>query len=102
MHASRPAPSSAEVTTEVTGLLVGLGVLTTALFPFALPALLLALPLVLPVAPLALGAAALWLLVRLLILPLRLAGVLVRGGRRPPTAPDSSETTAALAANARP
>jgi hypothetical protein len=84
MHAPRPAPSSAQVTTEVSGLLVGLGILTTFLFPFALPALVLALPLVLLVAPLALGAAALWLLVRVLTLPLRLAGVLARDRSRPP------------------
>jgi hypothetical protein len=64
MDAQSPKSSSAEIAEEVGGLLVGLGVLTMALMPFALPGLLLALVLVLPVAPLALGAAAVVLLVR--------------------------------------
>jgi hypothetical protein len=64
MDAPSPTSSPAEIAEEVGGLLVGLGVLTMALMPFALPGLLLALVLVLPVAPLALGAAAVVLLVR--------------------------------------
>jgi hypothetical protein len=50
MHPRKTAPSSTGIVTEVTGLLVGLGVLTMALAPFALPGLLL----VLLLAPLAL------------------------------------------------
>jgi hypothetical protein len=53
-HTHTPASSAAEITTEVNGLLVGLGIVTMALFPFALPGLLLGLLLVLPLAPLAL------------------------------------------------
>lgn len=54
MHRRKTAPSSTGIVTEVTGLLVGLGVLTMALAPFALPGLLPGLLLVLPLAPLAL------------------------------------------------
>jgi hypothetical protein len=64
MNAPSPQYSPAEIAEEVGGLLVGLGVLTMALMPFALPGLLLALVFVLPVAPLVLGAAAVMLLVR--------------------------------------
>ena len=56
MHPHKTAPSSTGVATEVGGLLVGLGVLTMALAPFALPGLLLGLLLLLPLAPLALLA----------------------------------------------
>jgi hypothetical protein len=48
MNTSRSTPSTTEIATEVNGLLAGLGILTTALFPFALPGLVLALPLALP------------------------------------------------------
>jgi hypothetical protein len=78
MHAQNPSPSPQEVATEVNGLLVGLGIITMALSPFALPGLLLALPLVIPLVPVALVAGALWLLARLLRLPFRLARSLVR------------------------
>ena len=78
MNARKPAPSPSEVATEAGGLLVGLGIITMALSPFALPGLVLALPLILPVIPLALVAGALWLLARLLVLPFRLARSLVR------------------------
>ena len=81
MQAPHAAPSSTDVATEVNRLLVGLGILTMALFPFALPGLLLALLLVLPTVPLALAAVAVWLLARILALSLRLARSLV--GRRP-------------------
>lgn len=84
MHAPHEAPSSAGLATEVGDLSTGLGILTMTLFPFALPGLLLALALALPLAllaaPLALGAVAVWLLARLLVLPLRLARAL--GERR--------------------
>jgi hypothetical protein len=58
-------------------LLVGLGILTTALFPVALPGLLLFV-----VAPLALVAAAGLVLAIPLVLPLGLALALARGRRR--------------------
>ena len=44
MHAPRPTPSSADVAMEVSSLSVGLGILMMALFPFALPALVLLQP----------------------------------------------------------
>ena len=78
MDAHKPAPSPPEVATEVSGLLVGLGIVTMALSPFALPGLVLALPLVIPLVPLALLAGALWLLARLVVLPFRLVRSLVR------------------------
>ena len=80
MHARNDAPSPPEVATEVSGLLVGLGIITMALSPFALPGLVLALPLLIPLVPLALVAGALWLLTRLVVVPLRLARSAV--GRR--------------------
>lgn len=78
MHAQNPAPSPPEVATEVNGLLVGLGIITMALSPFALPGLVLVLPLVIPLVPVALVAGALWLLVRLLAVPFRLVRSVVR------------------------
>jgi type IV secretory pathway TrbD component len=51
MNTPRRTPSSAEVATELNGLLAGLGILTMSLFPIALPGLLLFV-----VAPLALVA----------------------------------------------
>jgi hypothetical protein len=78
MHTRNPAPSPPEVAMEASGLLVGLGIVTMALSPFALPGLVLALPLLIPLVPLALVAGALWLLVRVLVLPFRLVRSLVR------------------------
>jgi hypothetical protein len=100
MQAPPAAPSPAEVTTEVSGLLGGLGIITMALFPFALPGLLLALPLVILVAPLALVAMAVLLLRAILILPFRLARAFVRSrsGREP--AAGSPGTASSAAANA--
>jgi hypothetical protein len=54
MNASRPAPSSADVATEVANLSAGLGILTISLFPFALPALVLV---IVPLMPLAIVGA---------------------------------------------
>ena len=79
MDTSRAALSSSEVTSEAGSLVVGLGIITMALSPFAVPGLLLALLLVLPLAPLALVAGALWLLARILLLPLRFIRSLVSG-----------------------
>jgi hypothetical protein len=53
-----------------------------ALFPIALPGLLLALLLALPVAPLALVAVVGYLLARILVLPLRLARSVLRSRSR--------------------
>jgi hypothetical protein len=71
MRLTREAPSSADVATELGNLLVGLGILTMTLMPFALPGLLLGLLLVLPLLPLA-----------LLILPFWLARLATRALRR--------------------
>jgi len=79
MYASSQVPSSAELTTEVSGLLTGLGILTMTLFPIALPGLLLFV-----VAPLLLVAIAGLLLAIPIVLPLWLARALGRSwsGRR--------------------
>ena len=82
MDTSRAALSSSEVASEAGSLVVGLGIITMALSPFAVPGLLLALLLVLPLAPLALVAGALWLLARILLLPLRFIRSLVSGASR--------------------
>jgi hypothetical protein len=63
--------SSAELATEASSFLVGLGILSLALFPFVLPGLLLglvlALPLVIPAVPVLL----IWLLARGVVRALR-------------------------------
>jgi hypothetical protein len=86
MHAPRATPSSADVAMQVSSLSVGLGILTLALFPFALPALVLLAPLaLLPVAGMLLAAP--------ILLPLWLArnvrrassgGPLLPAGNTPP------------------
>src|SRR5918999_4777282 len=78
MKAPGAEPSPSDIADEINSLSAGLGILTTALFPFALPALLLALPLAIPLIPLALLAVLVVLLVRIVALPLRLARDLVR------------------------
>ena len=83
MKAPGAEPSPSDIADEINSLSAGLGILTTALFPFALPALLLALPLVIPLIPLALLAVLVVLLVRIVALPLRLARDLVRRVRSP-------------------
>jgi hypothetical protein len=84
MHETRQSSSSDDVAMEVASLSTGLGVVTMALFPFALPGLLLALPLVLLAAPIALAAGVVLLLAGILVLPFRLARSAVRrrSGRR--------------------
>ena len=72
MDAPRAQLSTSEVALEAGNWMVGLGVITMTLSPFALPGLVLALLLVLPAIPLALVALVVWLLARLLLLPLRL------------------------------
>jgi hypothetical protein len=99
MHAPNPAPSPPEVATEVNGILVGLGIVTMALSPFALPGLVLALPLIIPMIPLALLAGALWLLIRLVVLPFRLVRSLVRSRADARFQTDSSRTEGPCAAN---
>jgi hypothetical protein len=61
MATPRTTPSPADVGAEVAGLSAGLGIITMALFPFALPGLLLfvVLPLLLLAAPLLVLAAVL-------------------------------------------
>jgi hypothetical protein len=100
MHARNQAPSPPEVATEAGGLLVGLGIITMALSPFALPGLVLALPLIIPVIPLALLAGALWLLTRLLVLPFRLVRSFVRSRSGTELHADASGSGASCAANA--
>jgi hypothetical protein len=83
MNARRSEPSAEDLATEANGLTAGLGILTLTFFPFALPGLLLALPLVLPVVALLLVAGVGYLLVRLLLLPLRLMRTALRRRERP-------------------
>jgi hypothetical protein len=73
MHAPRTTPSSAEVAHEVNNQLVGLGLLTFAIFPLALPVLVLVAASLLPFAVVGL------LMVGIVVLPLRLARVVRRG-----------------------
>jgi hypothetical protein len=96
MRAPRAAPSSADVATEVTNLSAGLGILTMALFPLAVPVL------VLVVAPLALVAVAGLLLATPFVLPLWLARVLVRSRSRRRGTARSPGNAAPAAADARP
>jgi len=77
MQAARQAPSSAEVATEVNGLLAGLGILTMTLFPFALPGLFL-----LVVAPVLLVAVAGLLVAIPVLLPLWVARMVIRSRAR--------------------
>jgi hypothetical protein len=88
MHAPRAAPSSADVGMEVTSLSAGLGILTFAIFPLALPGLLLFV-----VAPLALVAVPGLLLAGLFVLPLWLTRIVLRSRsrRRSPAVPASDE-----------
>ena len=76
MNTPRRTPSTTELATEVNGLLAGLGILTVALFPFAVPCLVLV---VAPVAVLALAGA---LLAAPLVLPLWLFRRFRRGRAR--------------------
>jgi hypothetical protein len=64
MDARSNGTSPAELASEASSLLAGLGILSVALFPFAVPGLVLALVLVLPLIVLAPPALAIWLLVR--------------------------------------
>ena len=65
MASNHQTPTPADLVTEAGGLGTGVGIVLFALFPFALPGLVLALPLLLPLAPLALLIPAVWLLRRL-------------------------------------
>jgi hypothetical protein len=76
MNTPRRTTSTTEVATEVNGLLVGLGILTVTLFPFALPGVLLV---VVPLAVLALAGA---LLAVPVVVPLWLFRTLRRGRDR--------------------
>ena len=86
MHGPRATPSSADVAMEVSSLSVGLGILTMALFPFALPALVL-------LAPLALVPVAGMLLAAPILLPLWLARNVrrARSRRQGPLVPAGNE-----------
>lgn len=77
MHAHREAHSSADVATEANTLLAGLGILTFAIFPVALPGLLLFV-----VAPLALVAVVGVLLATPFVLPVWLARIVLRSRSR--------------------
>ena len=73
MNARHEAPSPGDLADEVGGLTVGLGIITMTLSPFALPGLVLVLPLVLPLVPVLLVGGAVYLLARVILLPMRLA-----------------------------
>lgn len=64
MEARSNGISPAELASETSTLLAGLGIVSVALFPFAVPALVLGLVLVLPLIVLAPPVLAIWLLVR--------------------------------------
>jgi len=83
MHAHPAGPSSADVASEANGLLAGLGIITFAIFPVALPGLLFV------VAPLALVAVVGLLLAIPVLLPLWLARAVrrARSGSRPAVPP---------------
>jgi hypothetical protein len=83
MDARSNRTSPAELASEASSLLAGLGILSVALFPFAVPGLVLALLLVLPLIVLAPPALAIWLLVRVV-------GRLV-GRARPSSGGDQAE-----------
>ncbi len=76
MHAQGAGPSSAEVATEASSVLAGLGILTFALFPVAVPGLLLFV-----IAPLALVAVLGALLAIPLVLAVWLTRMVVRAAR---------------------
>jgi hypothetical protein len=61
MHSTRDAPTAADLTTELSNSMVGLGILTMQIMPFAIPGLLLGLLLVLPLLPLVLLILPIWL-----------------------------------------
>jgi hypothetical protein len=71
MDAPRAQLSTSEVAFEAGNWMVGLGVITMTLFPFALPGLVLAAVVLLPALPLALVALVIWLLSRIIVVPLR-------------------------------
>jgi len=77
MNTPRITPSHAEVGSELTGLLGGLGILTVALFPIALPGLLLFV-----VAPLLLVAVVGLVLAIPLLVPWALVRALMRNRSR--------------------
>jgi hypothetical protein len=83
MQPNRETPTAADLTTELGNSLVGLGILTMQIMPFAIPGLLLGLLLVLPLLPLA-----------LLFLPFWLAWRAIRALRRLLHRSPSTETTA--------
>jgi pilus assembly protein TadC len=88
MQPPRATPSSAEVANEVNNQLVGLTLLTFALFPLSLPVLVLVAASLLPFAVAGLLA------VGIFVLPLRLARVVRRGWSRrrryAPALPDAA------------
>jgi hypothetical protein len=86
MPAPRSDPQYAEVTSELSGIATGLGIITMTLSPLALPGLLLALPVVVLIAPLALVGAIAYLLFRILAVPVRR----VRAALRERTGADAS------------
>ena len=88
MKTKRAGHSLAEVATETSNGLAGLGILTVALFPLALPGLLLFV-----IAPLALVAVVGGLLAVPLVLPFWLARIVrqSRSHRRRPAVPASEE-----------
>jgi hypothetical protein len=93
MDAPRAQLSTSEVALEAGNWMVGLGVVSMTLFPFALPGLVLALVLVLPAIPLVLVGLVIWLLARILRPPLRFIRTRLE---RPQAAGSQEDETPAL------
>jgi hypothetical protein len=93
MDAPRAQLSTSEVALEAGSWMVGLGVVSMTLFPFALPGLVLALVLVLPALPLMLVALVIWLLARIIRLPLRLMRSRRAAAAQPDEAPALTEVS---------
>jgi hypothetical protein len=103
MDAASTQPSPADVATEVGSLSAVLGIVTMALFPFAIPALVLVIPAVLlVVVPLLPVAVVGGLLAVPVILTRLLLGGLRRARSRRRVGAASSPTTGPAGASARP
>jgi hypothetical protein len=81
MASHHRTPTPADLAAEAGGLGTGFGIILVALFPFAVPCLVLALPLVLPLVPLLLLLPAVWLLRRIAALARKIPQVRITAPR---------------------